>query len=81
MKREVNNECAYVIDDVRFPNEVEAIRRWGGVVWCVIGRGSVEDSQHISEAQSFVADRLIYNDGTVEQLEYIIEEKMGDRSR
>lgn len=37
-----------VIDDVRFPNEVDEIKRYGGVVICIF-RPGIEQMNHISE--------------------------------
>jgi len=79
MERRIDNECAYVIDDVRFPNEVTAIKRWGGVVWEIVRRGSVEDSGHISESHLLDVDRIVYNNSTKGRLEtgirYIMEKE------
>lgn len=49
-----NNEAGierHVVSDVRFRNEVEAIRKWGGVVWRVVCVGGPDhgDADHDSE--------------------------------
>lgn len=55
-----------VADDVRFPNEVDAIRERGGEIWQVVrpnvGRG---DGAHVSEMLEVEADRVIHNDGSL----------------
>lgn len=60
------------ITDVRFPNEVEAIRASGGLVVRVERPGLLEDaaSLHISETalDSEPADHVIVNDGSLEDL-------------
>ncbi|WP_208311400.1 hypothetical protein [Agrobacterium rubi] len=50
-----------VVDDCRFPNEAAEIRKLGGVVWKIVGRGGIVGS-HESEAGCGVVDLLIAND-------------------
>lgn len=38
-----------VVDDCRFPNEADEVRKLGGVVWRIVGRGGIAGS-HESEA-------------------------------
>lgn len=38
-----------VVDDCRFPNEADEVRKLGGVVWKIVGRGGIA-SAHESEA-------------------------------
>jgi hypothetical protein len=61
----------YVFTDVRFPNEVEAIRGRGGVVWNVVRPGVGVANGHVSESAlaGFVFDETIVNDGSLEDLE------------
>ena len=60
-----------VADDVRFPNEAEAIKEMGGQMW-YISRPSITNKEtHASEGQlddwrGF--DRSIINDGTIQDL-------------
>jgi hypothetical protein len=56
-----------IADDVRFPNEVEAIRNRGGILW-KIERPGLERGTHASEALEVDADRTILNSGTLEEL-------------
>lgn len=62
----------YVAADVRFPNEVEAIRRRGGALWRVIRPGYGPVNGHISETavDHVVADVTINNDSSLEALQY-----------
>lgn len=70
---EGNRRARYAIHDVRFTNEVEAIERWGGVVWRIVGRETPGvDSSHISE-RPFDVDVVIDNSGTKEELLAIVE--------
>lgn len=69
---EENKEKNFVIDDVRFPNEVEMLRKLGGTYWFVV-RPKVDNvSNHESEKslkwQDF--DNIIINDKTLEYLEF-----------
>lgn len=55
-----------VITGVRFTNEADAIRRWGGQVWKLVRPGHVgkRDPNHISETEvdEIDVDRTILND-------------------
>lgn len=64
-----------VIDDVRFPNEYEAIRAEGGQVWKVYRPGVVPISDHPSEGllEGFEFDATIENGGTISDLERAAE--------
>lgn len=60
-----------VFTDVRFPNEAEAIRGRGGVVWNVVRPGVGAANGHVSESAlgGFVFDATIVNDGSLVELE------------
>lgn len=67
------NPGVAIITDVRFANEAEHMRSWGGSVWRISGpqRGeeSAKGDRHASETESasFRCDRVINNDvGTTE---------------
>ena len=62
---------SYVFTDVRFPNEAEAIRGRGGVVWNVVRPGVGVANGHVSECalDGFVFDETVVNDGSLEDLE------------
>lgn len=61
-----------VITDVRFPNEVDAIRNSGGVIVKVVRPGIVPDDAHVSEAlawdESLIPWRTVVNNGTIEAM-------------
>jgi len=67
----------FVISDVRFPNEAEAIRSWGGSIWRVLRPGllTAEVDQHPSETsiKAIRPDLTIINDGTLAQLKEKVE--------
>ncbi|ESX98617.1 MULTISPECIES: hypothetical protein [unclassified Mesorhizobium] len=56
-----------VIDDVRFPNEYDAIRAEGGQVWKVFRPGRAPTNQHPSEGllEDREFDEVIVNDGSL----------------
>lgn len=56
-----------VVTDVRFPNEVEAIKVAGGSIVRITRPGLVSDDQHVSETalDDYVADHTVVNDGTL----------------
>ncbi len=56
-----------VVDDCRFPNEADEVRKLGGVVWQLVGRGGIAGS-HESEAGCGEADVAIANCGNVRLL-------------
>ena len=63
------SELPLVVDDLRFPNEAEALRQEGFLIVRVIRAGSGRESGHSSEHQDFPVDVTILNDGLVSQLE------------
>lgn len=63
-----------VFDDVRFPNEVEAIRAAGGRIWCV-HRGSLEShGGHPSEGAIPLSDMDVFinNSGDLDHLTQLV---------
>lgn len=70
----------YVITDVRFKNEVEAIERRDGQLVRVIRPGVDAVNDHVSERDldDYKFDRVIKNSGTLEDLETLIETMMND---
>lgn len=56
-----------VADDVRFPNEVDAIRARGGEIWKIV-RPGVQAGTHISEQLDVKPDRTIINNGSLDGL-------------
>jgi GTPase SAR1 family protein len=63
-----------VIDDVRFPNEAEAILKRGGIVIDII-RPGIEQMNHASEIplpESLFTHRVI-NDGTIKSLHHTLK--------
>lgn len=68
-----------VVDDVRFPNEADAIRSLGGVIWRVYRPGLVTGAHWSERAQAEITeDTLISNATTITALlasvEHLIEE-------
>jgi hypothetical protein len=64
------NHPHIVADDVRFPNEAEAIRRAAGLVIRIDrkGAGSASGAGHVCETMPFESDVVVANDGTPEAL-------------
>jgi hypothetical protein len=60
-----------VTEDVRFPNEVEALRARGGVIWHVErpGHALATTSGHVSEQLAVTPDLTLVNDRSLEGLE------------
>lgn len=67
LKRSLGPE-SYVIDDVRFENEAQAVLDLGGVVWQVYRPGVTSNDTHASETQNLsrYTSRVLCNDDLVE---------------
>lgn len=55
-----------VVTDVRFPNEADAIRERGGVIWRIIRPDTGPVNGHVSETAmtDYRVDRIVRNSGT-----------------
>lgn len=63
-----------VVDDVRFPNEQERVKRLGGFIVMVNGRNGTA-SEHPSDRMDWlVPDYVIENDGTMQELETKVDQ-------
>lgn len=71
----VNNGGRVVVDDCRFPNEAAAVRKLGGDVYMIAGRGGIP-GEHESERGAGEADLVIANDGPVARLHGKVEEAL-----
>lgn len=60
-----------VADDVRFPNEVAAIRALGGEIWRV-ERPGVSAMDHVSEKHALETDATVMNDSTEADLSWVV---------
>ena len=71
-----------VVDDVRFPNEAESIRRMGGVVILIRRTRARTDSDHVSETawRDIEPDFTVNNDGALEAAVDAILRAAGIRS-
>ena len=56
-----------VVDDCRFPNEADAVRKLGGIVIQLVGRGGIS-GEHESERMEFEPDIVLANAGSVDEL-------------
>lgn len=70
-----------VVTDVRFPNEVDAIREMGGSIFKVVRPGLKSTDSHVSEAfiNDLVADHTFINDGTLADLQTSVLRHMIER--
>lgn len=64
------HQTLFVVDDVRFANEAQAIRDMGGIVVKLVrdGAGSATGASHSSEKLDFRVDLTLHNNGSAEQL-------------
>lgn len=67
-----------VFTDVRFPNEAERVREWGGEVWEVQRTAVETGDEHASEQRlpPHLLDCTLYNNGSLEELEIIVKTKL-----
>lgn len=65
-----------VVDDCRFPNEADEIRKLGGVVWQLVGRGGIAGA-HESEAGCGEPDIEIHNNCDIADLHYQLDMFLG----
>jgi hypothetical protein len=64
-----------VVDDCRFPNEAEAVRKLGGIIIKLEGRGGIAGN-HASEAGCGQHDAVVVNDGCVTELYAAVEQEV-----
>jgi hypothetical protein len=74
--RKLNNEAysKYVITDVRFRNEAEAIKHIKGHMWRVERPNESAVNDHVSEWEldTYTFDEVLGNDGTLEELKFLV---------
>lgn len=65
-----NPYAKFVIDDIRFPNEVEMVKRLGGELWAIFRPGLNFDTSHVSESSVLTLqyDKEIQNVGSLDDL-------------
>lgn len=65
-----------VIPDVRFPNEADAVKAWGGFMWRVQRPGVEAVNAHVSETalDEYAFDWYLRNLGTVDHLLELVDE-------
>lgn len=73
LRRGLKEGGHYVITDVRFPNEADAIRTWGGVIWRVERPGACAHNgvaEHPSEIalDDYAFDYKLANNASIEEL-------------
>lgn len=72
------DETDYVITDVRFKNEAKIIEQSQGKLWRVNRSGVKAVNSHISESEldEYKVDKVLSNDGTLEELESLVHTRM-----
>ena len=73
-----DNSGDVVITDMRFPNEIEAVRLWGGKLWKVVrpgtGQGDNHRSEHVVPDQEF--DAVFVNSMGIEELHRAVDHEL-----
>jgi len=62
-----------VVDDLRFPNEAEALKAEGFVIVRIKRSENAISAPHSSEGQEFEVDLTIQNDGSLQELESALD--------
>lgn len=77
--RHLEPEVYFVISDVRYPNEADAIKEVGGEVWRVQRPGVGPANDHISEhaLDHYKFDAYVINDGDITDLEGEVQRLLG----
>lgn len=78
--REVHFEGNYVITDVRFKNEAVSIKKYDNAeLWRVKRPGVDAVNGHVSEheLEGYPVDQIIYNNGSLSDLEDLVKTRMG----
>src|SRR5438552_1596949 len=75
-KRAIEGYPLVVVDDVRFPNEAQAIKDAGGLLLRVIrpDQDNGGNLVHASEVQDFVVHATVYNRGSLSDLDKLVDE-------
>jgi hypothetical protein len=60
----LQNGQRLVIDDLRYPNELDAVLRLGGSTLRIVRKDAHQCERHDSETQHIISQRVIVNDGT-----------------
>lgn len=69
----------YVITDVRFENEANKVKEFGGEVWRIKRPGIEAVNGHISEhaLDGYKADKILSNGGSLEELAFLVRSRIG----
>jgi len=65
-----------VVDDCRFQNEAVAIRKLGGDIFKIQGRGGIAGSHSSEKGIGQIVDDVLDNTGSVEELHQMVEEAL-----
>ena len=76
--RGISFEGNYVITDVRFENEADAIKFSGGYIWRIKRSGVDAVNNHVSEHEmdGYPVDQIFTNNGTIDDLGTLLKSRM-----
>ena len=60
MEEKIQNSANLVIDDIRFKNEYDLIKKYNGIIIEVLPRDIIEDT-HVSENNTFDVDYSLFS--------------------
>jgi len=74
----IDDDYNYVITDVRFINEAETVKNYGGQLWRVKRPGIVAYNRHVSETEmdGYPVDQIFSNHGSIEDLSALVKNRM-----
>ena len=73
---QANQHDRVVVDDCRFPNEAAAVRRMGGDIYQIAGRGGIAGHHESERGIGLDPDVLIPNNGRVEDLYKLLDKQL-----
>ena len=72
-------DIGIAIPDIRYINESNWVKKNGGEIWKIERPGLANEDSHKSENQNIKYDKLIVNDGTLEELDDKIMKAMNEK--
>lgn len=77
--KDLSIDASYVFTDVRFKNEVSTLKKLNAQIWKIERPGIQAVNNHISELElkDYIADKVLLNEGTIEELENLVKSQIG----
>lgn len=73
VRNQLRHDLDYVITDVRFPNEADLVHNLEGDLWKIVRDGTGPVNTHISDNLELPYDVALFNNGTLDQLDRLVD--------